>query len=83
MTYKFPENREKYLGMGESAAGLGCMLGPVLGSVFYSFLGYQGAFLSFAVIMTFAGILSLSVLPNSLNTKLDTMNDEERAESVK
>lgn len=30
MTYKFSENREKYLGMGESAAGFGTMMGPVI-----------------------------------------------------
>jgi len=71
MTYKFADNREKYLGMGESAAGLGQMIGPVLGSLLYHYFGYAGAFLLFAGLLAFAGILSLLVLPNSLNLKLD------------
>lgn len=82
MTNKFPDNREKYLGMGESAAGLGMMLGPVMGGVLYSSAGYFGAFMSFAVLLAAAGVLSLLVLPNTLNVKLDIMSDEERAESV-
>jgi MFS family permease len=83
MTYKFADNREKYLGMGESAAGLGCMLGPVLGSIFYSYLHYFGAFMIFAGFLAFAAILSFFTLSASLNVKLDVMNAEERAISRK
>lgn len=83
MTYKFSDNREKYLGMGESAAGLGQMLGPMLGSILYSYLHYFGAFMIFAGFLLFAAILSFITLPASLNVKLDTMNEEERAMSVK
>jgi MFS family permease len=83
MTYKFSDNREKYLGMGESAAGLGQMLGPMLGSILYSYLHYFGAFMIFAGFLLIAAIMSFLILPSSLNVKLDTMNEEEKAMSVK
>ena len=83
MTYKFADNREKYLGMGESAAGLGQMMGPMLGSIFYSYLHYFGAFMIFAGFLLFAAVLSFFTLPSSLNVKLDTMSAEECRISVK
>ena len=59
------------------------MLGPVMGSLFYSYFGYFGAFMLFAALLAIAGVLSFFILPDSLNVKLDTMDDDERAESVK
>ena len=35
ITYVFSENREKYLGWAEASSGVGLMIGPVLGGVFY------------------------------------------------
>ncbi len=69
--------------MGESAAGLGQMLGPMLGSIFYTYLHYFGSFMIFAGFLLFAAVLSFITLPASLNVKLDTMDEEERAVSVK
>jgi hypothetical protein len=57
------------------------MIGPVLGSLLYQYFGYGGAFMMFAGLLTFAGILSLTVLPNSLNIKLDVQDPEEKAMS--
>ena len=59
------------------------MIGPVLGSILYQYFGYGGAFMMFAGLLSFAGILSLTVLPNSLNVKLDVQNQEEKAMSQK
>ena len=84
MTNKFADNREKYLGWGESAAGLGCMLGPVLGSILFASLGYCLAFVAFAILLGAAGILSWIVLPGkTLNVKFDLMSNQEKAESVR
>ena len=63
----FSENREKYLGMGETAAALGCILGPVIGGLLYSSLGYCPAFLVFSALMSIAGFLSYLLLPDNLN----------------
>jgi MFS family permease len=79
MMSKFPENREKYLGMGESAAGIGTMLGPVIGSLLYAYFGYFLAFMFFAAMLAAAGILSFLILPNSLNNKFDKTDDNEKA----
>lgn len=76
MTNQFSENREKYLGMGEAAAGIGTMVGPVIGSVLYAYFGYFWAFIFFAVMLGFSGILSFFILPNSLNDKVRCSNNE-------
>jgi MFS family permease len=76
MTYQFSENREKYLGMGEAAAGIGTMVGPVIGSVLYAYLGYFWAFMFFAVMLGFSGILSFFILPNALNNKMQSSDKE-------
>ena len=41
----FSENREKYLGYGEAAAGFGLMLGPVIGSIINEVFGFMMTFL--------------------------------------
>lgn len=33
---KFPENRERYLGLGEAASGIGLMAGPAVGGFLYA-----------------------------------------------
>ncbi len=58
ITYKFSDNREKYLGMGETASALGCMMGPAIGGLLFTTFGYAGAFLVFGLLMGVAGILS-------------------------
>ena len=63
----FPENREKYLGLGEAAAGIGLMVGPVLGGILNTVLGYRDCFFVFSGILGLNIIISFLVLPNSLN----------------
>ena len=63
----FPENREKYLGMGEAAAGVGLMVGPVLGGFLNTYLGYRDCFFVFSGIIAVNIFISFFVLPNSLN----------------
>jgi MFS family permease len=43
----YKKDREEYLGYVESAAGVGLLLGPIIGSVLYYFGGYM---LPFAVL---------------------------------
>jgi len=59
------------------------MLGPMLGSILYSYFHYFGAFVIFACFLLVAAIMSFFILPSSLNVKLDVMNDEEREFSIK
>ena len=67
LTFAYAENREKYLGMGEAATGIGLMVGPVIGGLINTFFGYVATFLFFALILLLAGILCFFFLPKSLN----------------
>ena len=58
---------EKFIGYLELANSLGQCIGPILGAVFYSMLGYQGILLSFAVMNVGALVMSFQMLPNELN----------------
>jgi MFS family permease len=62
--------------MGEAAAGIGTMVGPVIGSVLYAYFGYFWAFMFFAGMLGSSGILSFYVLPNSLNNKIQSSDNE-------
>ena len=63
ISIKFPENREKYIGLGEAASGIGLMAGPGIAGILYSYLGFFKAFLVFAVFIIFAGILCFIFIP--------------------
>lgn len=69
LTLIFSENREKYLGLGESATGLGLMLGPVIGGLVNGYFGYFVTFMVFTVMLVFNLILVIFMLPNKLNIK--------------
>jgi MFS family permease len=70
ITFHFSYNRDKYLGMAESAAGLGLMLGPVIGSLIYGKLHYMYTFLVFTGILLVNCIVIFFLLPSSLNDNL-------------
>jgi predicted MFS family arabinose efflux permease len=53
--------------MCEAASGLGLMLGPVMGSLIYSRLGFMNTFLIFSFILTINCLIILVTLPQSLN----------------
>ena len=55
------------------ALGLGITIGPALGSLFFGWFGYIGAFYIFAVIIGVFGTLCTLLLPARLNIK-DTPN---------
>ena len=69
ITFIFANDREKYLGYGETATGIGLMLGPVLGSALNTLVGYTGAFFFFAGLLLVFGILSHNLIPSTLNNK--------------
>ena len=76
MTLKFPENREKFLGLGEAASGIGFMAGPAIGCLLFNAFGFCWAFLSFSIFLTFTGALCLYNLPSSLNSSDPVEIDE-------
>jgi MFS family permease len=48
---EFVENTEKYIGYIEAAIGIGLLIGPIIGSFFYSLLGYLWSFIVFGIII--------------------------------
>jgi MFS family permease len=68
----FSDDREKYLGMAEAIAGVGLMIGPVIGSFLYSRLGYLGTFLTFSCILLIGCLCVSFALPNMLNESAKT-----------
>ena len=67
ITYEFSHNREKYIGLAEAFAGLGTMLGPVIGSILYSNLSYLQTFLALSFLLFANMFLSYFFLPSTLN----------------
>ena len=63
----FNENREKYLGYGEAAAGFGLMLGPVIGSIINEVFGFMMTFLFLGIFCFGSLVLSWIMIPNYLN----------------
>ncbi len=63
---RFPEDNATVFGACESAIGMGMMLGPILGQVFYYF-EFEGCFYGTGVLILFCGFLSHCFMPESLN----------------
>lgn len=64
---EFKNDRPKYISYINMSLGLGLALGPVLGSLVYSFLNYRGTFYFFAAYIFFIGTVCVSLVPKRLN----------------
>ena len=56
----FEENRQLYIGYYEIGASMGILVGPVIGVLLYSFVGYQGPFFTIMAIYILFLIYSLN-----------------------
>lgn len=65
----FPETREKVLGYAETAAGIGLMIGPVIGGGMNAARGYLFCYLAFSCMLAVVGLVTFILLPKSLNDK--------------
>lgn len=80
---EFPTKRELYFGYFESAVGVGLMLGPVLGQIFYTALGFERTFYCTAGVLGIPFILQLIYIPNRLNTSsYGGEEDEKNSQNV-
>lgn len=71
----FTDNREKYLGYGEAAAGLGLMIGPVIGGILNTYFSYMVTFFCFAGFCAVTGVLAQLMIPEILNKKFEVEED--------
>jgi MFS family permease len=64
---EFPQQREIYIGYVQTAVGLGLLLGPVIGTIIYSFAGYEGTFYILSGVLTCSLLITTFFLPSRLN----------------
>jgi MFS family permease len=57
----YKDQREKYIGYFEVSAGLGALFGPLIGAVFYFFIGFKGPFLGIGLIYFIMVIVFLNL----------------------
>ncbi len=73
---RFPEDNHKVFGACESAIGMGMMIGPILGQVFYYF-GFEGSFYGTGVLILLCGFFTHCSMPESLNVNNESSQSEE------
>ena len=69
ITANFSENRIKYVGIMEASAGVGMILGPPVGGLIYSYMGYAWTFYIFSVIISLNLFVQIYYVPDILNKK--------------
>lgn len=47
----YPDAVEKVISIYEATAGIGCTIGPVLGSLTYEFIGFSWTFVTFGALI--------------------------------
>lgn len=65
---EFKNDKPRYISYVNMSLGLGLALGPVLGSLVYSFLNYRDTFYFFAAYICLIGTVCVSVVPSRLNS---------------
>ena len=53
----YPDKMTEYIGINESCAGVGVMLGPLVGTALYEFFGYPGIFFGMALMFVVLGLI--------------------------
>lgn len=77
----YTNNQEKYLGIIEASSALGCLVGPVVGSLFYELIGFAGTFYIIGGIFIIIFPILLKVIPSTVDTK-EEFNISENSDSV-
>lgn len=63
----FPDHKEFMIGMLEAGAGLGMMVGPLIGTLLFWIGGYNFMYYSFGSIFYFLAVSMYFFLPKSLD----------------
>ena len=82
ITIEFASKREEYIGYCQSACGIGLMVGPIMGSMIYSHVGYENTFFIFSGMLLVSCIFVYFILPARLN-KLDLDSELQAADDEK
>ena len=68
-TNDFPEKQERLIGLLEAMAGLGLIVGPIIGSALYSFLGFELTFFVYGGVEVLLAIVIRFNVPDRRNVK--------------
>jgi MFS family permease len=60
---EWPEHQALYLGYNTMANGMGCSMGPLIGSVIYMYVSYVNTFYFFALYIFVLGLGSVLLIP--------------------
>ena len=67
VTSEFPDRREQVFGYTESAIGFGLMMGPAIGQILYSLVGFENCFYCTGLILCIPMIITYFYVPSRLN----------------
>jgi MFS family permease len=67
VSIEFPDQREIYMGYCQTAVALGLLLGPVIGTLIFSFAKYEFTFYYLAGILSISLVTAFFLLPNRVN----------------
>lgn len=81
ISLKYPENREKFIGLGEAFSGVGLMAGPGIAGVLYTYFGYFSAFCGFVIFIALSGIFCYAFIPSSINGAYRDENEDTEEEN--
>jgi MFS family permease len=71
LTNTFFESKEVYLGYGEAAAGLGLMVGPIIGGTLYAYYGVFACYIFLAGFIMLDVIFTMVVMPPDSRDNLE------------
>lgn len=63
--------------MAEAVAGVGLMVGPVVGGFFYSAFGYFATFFIFGIILVLNFAIALLITPDTMNKSMEEEDSDE------
>jgi len=78
----YPNEQQKYLGIIETSIGMGLAIGPLIGAVVYSFLGFQKTFYSIGILFIILGPVLYCSIPNAIDVKDPTSNIPENSSGL-
>jgi MFS family permease len=76
ISLKYPENREKFIGLGEAFSGVGLMAGPGIAGILYTYFGYFSAFFGFVIFIALSGVFCQVFIPSKMNGHYSEEDEE-------
>lgn len=70
------------MGWAEVATGAGLAIGPVIGSIIFSFFGYELAFIIYGILLLFSSIPMILLIPTSVNKKSEPAIGEDNSKEI-